>query len=77
MDYKKLYRSQKETMLGGVCGGLGVYLKIDPTVVRLLFVVLQLIGWPMILVYIILWIIAPLEPLNAPANTPGQSTEPG
>jgi phage shock protein C len=65
MDYKKLYRSRKETLLGGVCGGLGVYLKIDPTVVRLLFVVLQLVGWPMILVYLILWIITPLEPHGA------------
>lgn len=35
---KKLYRSRKNKMLCGVCGGLGEYLGIDPTVVRLLVV---------------------------------------
>ena len=38
---KKLYRSRKNKMLCGVCGGLGEYLGIDPTVVRLLVVLLS------------------------------------
>ncbi|MBS1250949.1 MAG: hypothetical protein MAG431_02548 [Chloroflexi bacterium] len=37
-DYKRLYRSRHDRMIAGVCGGLGEYLGIDPTLVRLLFV---------------------------------------
>ena len=40
MDGKKLYRSRKNRMLCGVCGGIGEYLNIDPTLVRLLAVLL-------------------------------------
>jgi phage shock protein PspC (stress-responsive transcriptional regulator) len=48
-------------MIGGVCGGLGEYLDIDSTVVRILFVVLALMGGPGFLVYLILLIIVPSE----------------
>ena len=61
MENKKLYRSNTEKMLGGVCGGLAEYFNIDPTIVRLLFVAATLIGGPGALVYLILWIITPLE----------------
>jgi len=37
-DYRKLYRSRDDRMIAGVCGGLGDYLKIDPTLIRLVFV---------------------------------------
>ncbi len=37
-DYKRLYRSRDERMVAGVCGGLGEYLGIDPTLIRLAFV---------------------------------------
>ena len=57
----KLYRSQKDRMLGGVCGGLAQYLHVDLTIVRLFFVVLTLLGGFGPLVYIIMWIIVPLE----------------
>ena len=40
----KLYRSQTERMLGGVCGGLAKYLNVDTTIVRLFFIVLTLLG---------------------------------
>jgi phage shock protein C len=58
---KKLYRSNKEKMLGGVCGGLAEYFKLDPTVVRLAYVLLSIISvaFPGILVYIIMWIVIP------------------
>jgi len=59
MENKKLYRSRTERMLGGVCGGLGEYLNIDPTLVRLAFVAATLLGGPGALAYIILWIITP------------------
>jgi phage shock protein PspC (stress-responsive transcriptional regulator) len=37
-DYKRLYRSQDDRMIAGVCGGIADYFDIDPTLVRLLFV---------------------------------------
>ena len=56
---KKLTRSEKERLLGGVCGGLAEYFGFDPTLVRLVFVLLALAGGTGILVYIVLWIIMP------------------
>jgi len=59
---KKLYRSRKEKMLGGVAGGLGEYFEIDPTLVRIIFVVSLFLGGTGVLAYIILWIVVPEEP---------------
>jgi phage shock protein C len=55
---KRLYRSKKERILGGVCGGLAEYFEVDPTIVRLLMVLLLFTGSG-ILFYIIAWIIMP------------------
>jgi phage shock protein C len=58
----KLFRSEKDKMLGGVCGGLGQYLGIDSTFVRLFFVFLGLAGSGVgLLIYLVLWIILPVE----------------
>lgn len=62
MDGKKLYRSRKSRMLCGVCGGIGEYLNIDPTLVRLLAVLLGCSGTG-ILVYIMAAIIIPDSPV--------------
>ncbi|KTD18904.1 PspC domain-containing protein [Legionella jordanis] len=59
---RKLYRSRKEKMIAGVCGGMAEYFGIDPTFVRLLFVVCVLLGGSAILAYLILWLVVPLEP---------------
>ena len=66
MDYKRLYRSNRDAMVGGVAGGLGEYFNVDPTVVRLLFVLLALVTavFPMLLVYLILWIVMPRAPMG-------------
>lgn len=61
-DKKRLYRSRNERMLAGVCGGIGEYFDIDPTVIRILFVLFALVIGGGILLYIILLIIMPLEP---------------
>ena len=61
MEEKRLYRSNDDKMIAGVCGGLGKYFSIDTTIVRLVFVVLMLLGGPGLLLYIILWIITPQE----------------
>lgn len=62
MENKKLYRSRTERMIGGVCGGLGQYFNIDPTLVRLIFVLLFLTGSAGFWIYIILLIVIPEEP---------------
>jgi phage shock protein C len=49
-------------MIGGVCGGVAQYLNLDPTLVRLFFLLLLLIPGPGALIYIIMWAITPLEP---------------
>ena len=57
---KRLYRSKTDRMLFGVCGGLGKYLGIDPTIIRVIFVLLAFTGFG-ILAYFVLAVIAPLE----------------
>lgn len=61
-DYKKLYRSRDNKFIAGVCGGLGDYLNADPTWVRVAFVVLLLAFGATIFIYVLLWIIVPVEP---------------
>jgi phage shock protein C len=62
MEPKRLYRSRTETMLGGVCSGLARYFSMDPTLVRVIFVLLFLLAGHGLLIYLVLWIIVPLEP---------------
>lgn len=59
--YKKFYRSRRDKIIAGVCGGLANYFNIDPTIVRLLFVGMLLVGGSPILVYLVMWLIVPLE----------------
>ncbi len=59
---KRLYRSRKQRQVAGVCGGIADYLSIDPTLVRLVWVLLALIGGPGVVLYIILAVIVPEEP---------------
>jgi len=63
-EIRKLYRSRSDRMMGGVCAGVGQYLKVDPTVVRLLavlalFLTVATAGF----VYLALWLLIPEEPL--------------
>ncbi len=61
---ERLYRSTTEKKIAGVCGGLGVYFHIDPTIVRLLVILGALVTAvvPFIIGYIIAWIIVPVRP---------------
>lgn len=60
---KKLYRSKKDRKIAGICGGLGEYFKIDPTLVRVIFAFLLLPGGlPGLVPYLILWLVIPEEP---------------
>jgi phage shock protein C len=59
---KRLYRSRNDRMIAGVCGGLGQFLGMDPTIIRLIFVVAVLAGFAGVLAYLILAVVIPLEP---------------
>jgi phage shock protein PspC (stress-responsive transcriptional regulator) len=56
-----LHRSRSNRMLGGVCGGLARWIGWSPTVVRVLYVLLSIlsVGFPGIVVYLILWFVMP------------------
>lgn len=59
---KKLYRSSQDKKIAGVCGGIGTYFSLDPTIVRVLFVILLLPGGlPGLLPYAVLWIVVPIK----------------
>lgn len=58
--HKKLYRSTKDKKIAGVCAGIAEYFNIDPTIVRIIAVILLLPGGlPGILPYLILWLVIP------------------
>ncbi len=61
MSNPKLYRSSSDKMIAGVCGGLGKYFGVDATIVRLVFLLLLFLGGSGFLLYLILWIIVPLD----------------
>lgn len=61
-EEKKLLRSRKNRILCGVCGGIGEYLKIDPTIIRVIWLFFVLAGGSGIIAYIILCLIIPEEP---------------
>ena len=63
---KRLFLSTSDKKLGGVCAGIAEYLELDPTIVRLLTVVLALITAviPVLIGYVIAWIIIPRKPVS-------------
>ncbi len=65
MEPKRLYRSRNDKILAGICGGIGKYLDIDPIIIRLIFIVLLFTVGSGILIYLIAWILIPLEPEDA------------
>jgi phage shock protein PspC (stress-responsive transcriptional regulator) len=58
---ERLTRSESDRILGGVCGGLGEYFDIDPTLIRLGFVAALLFGGSGPIIYLIAWLIIPSE----------------
>ena len=57
--YRRMYRDPDNRMIGGVCSGMAAYWRIDPTIVRVIFVILAVFGTAGILIYLILWILLP------------------
>jgi phage shock protein C len=62
---KRLYRSTKDHMISGVCGGIAEYFNADPTIVRLVAVLTMVLGiFPTIIAYLVLWVVVPENPGN-------------
>ena len=59
-----LYRSRKDKMIAGVCGGIAEWLGWSPTAVRIAYVIFSIlsVGFPGTIAYVILWIVMPKEP---------------
>ncbi len=63
---KRLYRNEGDKILGGVASGLAAYLKLDPAMMRLIFVLLTIFGGSGMLIYIVLWIVLPSQTVENP-----------
>lgn len=62
---KRLYRSNDNKVIAGVCGGLGEYFNVDPVIIRIIFVALLLPGGlPGFVPYLILWFVVPKNPVS-------------
>ena len=81
-NVKKLYRSNSDCMIAGICGGLGEYFAVDSTLVRLIFVLGSIFSFSALFwIYIIMLIVVPEEPsasqvvVDAPVTTPEPEVE--
>ena len=72
---KRLHRSRRDRVVAGVCGGLGEYFGVDPTVVRLAFVAVALAGGASVLAYIVLAIVLPEATGDEPAPRAAHAPE--
>ena len=75
---KKLVRSRKDKKIAGVCGGFADYLDIDPTLVRLIWLMLAFFGGWGLFAYVVAWIVMPeaAAVLPAPATVPSSAPQP-
>jgi phage shock protein C len=75
---KRLVRSATNCRLAGVCGGLGEYLDVDPTLVRLVWALLTIFSGFVfgVVAYFICWIVMPVGPLPVPATAQLQAQAP-
>lgn len=64
MEPRRLYRSQKNKVIAGVCGGYAEYFDVDPVIMRLLFVLLAFFGGSGFLIYIVSMILLPKHPID-------------
>ena len=65
---KRLYNSRTEKKLGGVCGGIAQYFDIDPTIVRLAWLVAVFCAGGGLIAYLIAYVVIPQEPVNLISN---------
>lgn len=67
---RRLYRSATDRKLGGVCAGIAEYFEVDPTIIRILFVLALFPGGLGLVAYLVAWILIPLGPEGAPGSAP-------
>jgi phage shock protein C len=75
---KKLALSRRDKKIAGVCGGFAEYLELDPTLVRLLWVLMAFFGGWGVIAYLVAWIVMPLEPevVGERASAPAPAAQP-
>lgn len=66
---KKLRRNKSESMLGGVAAGLAEYLDIDVTLIRIILAIGIIAPFPVVIPYVIMWIVMPVKDLALPQTT--------
>jgi phage shock protein C len=75
--FHRLSRSRQDKKVAGVCAGLARYFDVDPSLVRIVWLVLTLCPpFPGIVAYIVCWIVMPLDPWQAPWGAQNASTTP-
>jgi phage shock protein C len=72
--YKRLMRSSSDKKIAGVCAGLAEYFDMDPTLVRVAWLLLVLFGGTGVLAYAIFWIVVPLAPAYVPSAQASTTT---
>jgi phage shock protein C len=72
---KRLMRSSRDKKLGGVCAGVAEYFDLDPTIVRVVWLLAVLFGGTGLLIYIVLWIVLPLAPSGVSVTVPGTAAQ--
>jgi len=67
---KRLMRSSRDKKIGGVCAGLADYFDLDPTIVRVVWLLAIFLGGTGFLLYLVLWIVLPLAPASVYVGVP-------
>ncbi|MBP7497783.1 MAG: PspC domain-containing protein [Bacteroidales bacterium] len=75
MAYKKLYRSNTDKRIAGVCSGLSEFLDFDPTAIRIIFIILAIFGGSGIIIYLIMWLLLPEKPFSLNMDEDKKKTE--
>lgn len=73
-EKKRLWRSRNDAVIAGICGGVADYLKVDPVLIRVLWIVFTFVGGGGLIAYLICWLVIPREPeelLNTGGSTGG------
>jgi len=72
---KRLMRSSRDKKIGGVCAGLADYFDLDPTLVRVLWLLAIFFAGTGFFIYLILWIVLPIAPATLPVPVPGPAAQ--
>ncbi len=76
MTYSRLYRSTTSRVFGGVAGGIAEYFKMDPVILRIIFVLAAIFGGGGVIIYLVLWIAVPERPYTSTMFNTGNPSGP-